>query len=90
MSKGFDGVDGRPDSPVGWVVGLISGVRLRTREDLERLAVLSPRNLEAREALLPLLEAGKLAFNAGAKLAEILEKRRGGRIIVHGQQRARA
>lgn len=61
------------------------GVRVRTREDFERLVMLSSKSLEAREALLSLLEARKLAFNAGAKLeklAEILEKHRGDKIIV--------
>jgi len=61
------------------------GLRVRTREDFEKLVLLSSRSLEAREALLSLLEARKLAFSAEAKLeklAEILEKHRGDKIII--------
>lgn len=61
------------------------GIRVRTRRDFERLVALSSRSLEAREALLSLIEARKLAFNAEAKLeklSEILEKHRGEKIII--------
>uniref|UniRef100_A0A7J3X6L5 DNA 3'-5' helicase n=1 Tax=Thermofilum pendens TaxID=2269 RepID=A0A7J3X6L5_THEPE len=60
-------------------------MRMRTREDFERLVLLSSRDLRAREALLSLLEARRIAFNAEAKLeklAEILERHRGEKILV--------
>lgn len=61
------------------------GLRVRTREDFERLVLVSSRSLKAREALLSLLEARKLAFSAEAKLeklSEILERHRGEKIII--------
>ena len=61
------------------------GFKVRSRIDFEKLTFLSSRYSEARDALLALLEARKIAFNAEAKLKklyEILEKHRGEKIII--------
>lgn len=58
---------------------------VRTQEDFERLVRLSARYPDARNALLALMEARRIAYNTPVKvekLKEILARHRGDRVIV--------